>query len=197
MFIQSWTLWLFSPHINKKKVTNFFILQIHFSSSKSADIFCLHHILKVTLGDVCNWSVSPAHLARAVQVCATPKSQTLVMRGTGMKPISIYCSRYNRSSALWFMNEVTVNCIQKCSRFVDFPIMVPRADRSKAQTWGPSVPETVNSHSPFFAPWFLVSDEPVISRKIHNHHLDHIKKGSRECHRGIILLLNQNEYYVI
>lgn len=34
----------------------------------------LHHTLKV--GDVCNWSVSPAHLARAAQVFAIPKSQT-------------------------------------------------------------------------------------------------------------------------
>lgn len=87
--------------------------------------------------------------------------------------------------------------IQRCSRFVDLPIVVPQADRRKAQTWGTPVHETVNSHSPFFAWWFLLSADPVMSREIQSHHLDCINKGSREYHIGMILLLRYNEYYVI
>lgn len=86
--------------------------------------------------------------------------------------------------------------MQKCSRFAHFLVMVPWEDRRKAQTWGPSVHETVNSYSPFFAWWLQVSDDPVVSREIHSHHPGHINKGSLEYHTGMILLPDYNEYHV-
>lgn len=42
-----------------------------------------------------------------------------------------------------------------------------------------------------------MSDDPVMSRDIHSHHLGHINRGSIECPVGMILLLDNNEYYVI
>lgn len=166
-----------------------FIPQIHFHSSKRA----------ILLGFTPWKTHVTGQLVRAVQVFATPKSHALVIRGlvrgTSRKPTDfLHCipPDTNSTSALKWTKWQTTG-VQRNSRFADFFISVPRADMRKTETWGPSAYETLNSCSPSFALWLQMSDDLVMSRENHSHHLGHINKGSIIHHLGIIFLF----YYYI
>lgn len=95
------------------------------------------------------------------------------------------------------MNEVSVHWHSEVLQVCWFPHRGATNRQEERTDLRHISPWDSNSHSPFFALWFLVSDDPVMSREIHSHHLDWINKGSKEYRIGMIFLLCYNEYYVI
>lgn len=158
--------------------------------------FALNHTLKVTLEDACHWPALPAHLARAVQVFATPKIMCFSYKRTCKRhqyETNIFCSldpfRY-----LQHLNEVAISWhsekLQVCWFFHNGATSRHKEGTGRRPI---SLLDITLLFSIFCTlasdvwwPRGVTKQNPVMSRDKHTHHLGHINKGSIVYRLGII-----------